>query len=347
MTVDLKPLEDQVIVITGASSGIGLTTARMATDCGVRGLILISRSDDALHQLAEEINESDGPTQAIALACDVADNSALERATTVAVERFGGFDTWINNAGVSIYGRLRDVSEQDHRRLFETNFWGLVNGSQIAVEHLKNRGGSLINIGSTLSDRSIPIQGMYAASKHAVKGYTDALRMEIEEEELPISVTLIKPAAIDTPYTINAKNYMDDAPKNPPPVYAPELVAETILYAAENPVRDLFVGGGGKAFSLAEKYAPRLTDHLMENVTIAQMHSGKPRYDHDSLYTPSENLRQYGDYEGVVRQNSAYTTAVTNPAATSLAVLASIGAITAAAAVLFTTPKHHGHRFFK
>jgi NAD(P)-dependent dehydrogenase (short-subunit alcohol dehydrogenase family) len=164
------------------------------------------------------------------VAADVADEQALRRLAEIAVERFGGFDTWVNSAGVSIYGPLMEVSVEDMRRLFETNFWGVVHGSRIAVEHLRQRTGVLINIGSTLSDRAIPLRGMYCASKHAVKGFTDALRIELEQQQAPISVTLIKPGAIDTPYTEHAKNYLDEETKHPPPVYAPRVVSEAILY---------------------------------------------------------------------------------------------------------------------
>jgi short-subunit dehydrogenase len=121
-----------------------------------------------------------------------------------------------------------------------------------------------------LSDRAIPIQGSYCASKHAVKGYTDALRMELEEEGAPLSVTLIKPSAIDTPYRQHARNLMPVEPLNPPPVYAPETVAEAILHCAEHQERDLFVGGGGAALSESAHHAPRLTDKLME-VTMSDL----------------------------------------------------------------------------
>jgi short-subunit dehydrogenase len=331
MSIRLKPLEEQVLVITGASSGIGLTTARMAAEKGVRGLVLAARSDDALKELVAQINAA-GKTQAVAVPCDVGDENAVRRVAEVARERFGGFDSWVNNAGVSVYGRIAEVSQEDHRRLFDTNFWGVVHGSRAAVENMRERGGSLINIGSTLSERAIPLQGMYSASKHAVKGFTDALRMEVEEAGMPISVTLIKPAAIDTPYTDHAKNYFEDHPKNPPPVYAPELVAETILYAAEHPVRDLFVGSAGKMFAVAEKLAPRMTDLLMEQTMFRQQHSGRPRRERDGLFAANNDLRERGDNEGMTREMSLYTAAVTHPKI-SLVTLLGIG-VAAAAAVL-------------
>lgn len=327
--VRLKALQDQILVITGATSGIGLTTARMAAARGVRGLVLVARSQLSLQRLEREINTSGSRTTAITYCADVADEAALTRVAELARSRFGGFDTWVNNAGVGIYGRVLEVSNEDHRRLFETNYWGVVYGSRIAVEHLKDRGGSLINVGSTLSDLPIPVQGLYAATKHAVKGFTDALRMEIEEAGLPVSVTLIKPSSINTPYPFHARNYMDEAPDLPPPVYAPELVAQTILYAAESPVRELFVGGAGKAYQLAERYVPRLTHRYMERITISQMQTGRPREGRDNLHVPGNDLRQYGDHKGMVRKTSLYTATMTHPRA-AISLCAGAGLIGAA-----------------
>jgi NADP-dependent 3-hydroxy acid dehydrogenase YdfG len=212
MAVSLKSLKDQTIVITGASSGVGLTTARMAAKEGAK-LVLAARSEEALRQLETEINSSGG--QALAVVADVGNESDVRKIADAAISRFGGFDTWVNNAGVSIYGTIEQVSTEDNRRLFETNFWGVVYGSRIALETLRSRGGALINLGSTLSDRAIPLQGMYSASKFAVRAFTDALRMEIEEAGLPVSVTLIKPAGMNTPYIEHAKNYLDTEPTLP------------------------------------------------------------------------------------------------------------------------------------
>ena len=145
------------------------------------------------------------------------------------------------------------------------------------AHYLKNTGGALINVGSVLSDIAIPIQGTYCATKHAVKGYTDALRLELEEEGAPISVTLIKPSSIDTPYTSHAKNLMPVEPQNPPPVYAPDLVAEAILHCAENPERDLYVGGGGKMLAEAGHHAPRLTDKLIEATMFTGQKTDRPK----------------------------------------------------------------------
>ena len=306
----LKPLREQVIVVTGASSGIGLTTARLAAERGAR-LVVAARSEQALRQLEEEINTAGG--EALAVVADVGKEEDVQHIADAAVTRFGGFDTWINDASVSIYGKLAEVPIEEHRRLFETNFWGMVYGSLAAARLLKHRGGALINVGSTVSDRAIPLQGMYSASKHAVKGFTDALRMELEAEGLPIGVTLIKPGSINTPFPRHAKNYMEREATLPPPVYAPDVVARTILYCCEHPERDVFVGAGGKMIAASGQHAPRLTDRFMERNLFEQQKKDAPPSRRDSLFAPSEDLAERGDYEGHTMETSVYTKASLHP----------------------------------
>ena len=321
----LKNISEQTIVITGASSGIGLTTARMAAEQGAK-LVLIARNESALSELANQINANGG--RAIFIAADVADENALREAANRAKAEFGGFDTWVNNAGGAIYGKITDVTNEDSRRLFETNFWGVVYGSRIAVEHLREKGGALINIGSEVSDIAVPLIGMYAASKHAVKGFTDAFRMEIEADKLPISVTLIKPTAIHTPFPEHAKNYMDFEPTLPPPVYAPELVAEAILHCAQNQVRDFFVGEAAAAHSAMAAYAPRLTDKLMAATGESQQDSGKPSNPNrpEGLYETHSDLRERGAQDRYVLENSLYQKAKIHPVVSgALAIGAGIG----------------------
>lgn len=329
MNIELKSVSAQTIVITGASSGIGLVTARMAAKRGAR-LVVAARSEEAVRQLADEINNAGG--EAIHVVADVGKEEDVRRIAAAAVERFGGFDTWINNAGVSIYGKILEISDDDHRQLFETNFWGVVYGSRVAAEHLRRRGGALINVGSTLSDRAIPIQGMYSASKHAVKGFTDALRMELEADGSPVSVTLIKPGAINTPYPQHAKNYLENEPTLPPPVYAPEVVAEAILHCAEYPERDVFAGGGGKAISASGQYAPRLTDKAMEwTMNQMQQKTDRPaRSRENGLYKASGHLNERGDYEGHTSESSLYTKASLRPLTTTAIMLGVAGLALAA-----------------
>jgi short-subunit dehydrogenase len=316
MRVRLKPLDQQVIVITGATSGIGLVTARAAARRGGR-VVLVSRDAADLDAAVASIRGTGG--QAEAVVADVGDFDALRAAAERAVARFGGIDTWVNNAGVSIYGRITDVPLADARRLFETNYWGVVHGSLAAVPHLRARGGALINVGSVLSDTTMPLQGHYSASKHAVKGFTDALRLELENEGAPVSVTLVKPAAIDTPYPEHAQNHLGVEPKHQPPVYAPAIVAEAILASAESARRDVKVGGAAKMFTTLETFAPRLADRFKLASSFTGQRGDEPARDDDTLYAPrAGDGRERGGYPGHVMQSSAYTTASLHPVATVL-----------------------------
>ena len=317
MRYNLKPLEQQVIVVTGASSGIGLTTARMAARGGAR-VVLTARSEEALKQICEDLGSN-----VSYVAADVGTEQDLRRVAEHARARFGSIDTWVNNAGVSVYGKLLEVPIEDHRQLFETNYWGMVYGSRVACEYLRESGGALINVGSTVSDRAIPLQGAYSASKHAVKGFTDALRMELEQDQLPISVTLIKPGSITTPFIDHAKSYMEKKPNLPPPVYAPETVAEAILHAAQHPVRDLFVGSGGKGIAALGHYAPRAADKYMKTMLFDQQKRDEPETPRqDGLYQATNDPRERGPYPGYVSETSFYTKASMHPMMTGALMLA-------------------------
>ena len=337
---DLKPVKEQVVVITGASSGIGLTTARMAADRGAR-LVLAARSEDELRELVEEIRREGG--DAAYVAADVTDRDDVRRIAETAVETYGGFDTWINAAGEFVYGRLQEVPDEDKRRVFETNVWGLLYGSLEAADHLKREGGAILNVGSVVSDRALVLQGTYSASKHAVKGFTDALRMELEEEGAPVSVTLVKPSAIDTPYPEHATNHMDAAARLPPPLYAPETVARAILRAAETPERDVYVGFGGKSMQLLGRYAPSLMDALMETVFYRfQRKDEPPRPDAGSITEePVGDLEERGDYDGPVIERSAYTRAVQGRNLTG-ALLGGVGLAVAVAYARYRSARRRG-----
>lgn len=315
MPVNFKPLDQQVIVITGASSGIGLATARAAAHRGAK-LVLISRRDEALREIVGQITSAGG--EAMHVVADVGQRADLQRAADAASARFGGFDTWVNNAGVSLYGRMHEVRDEDHQRLFQTNFWGVVFGSLVAVDHLKRRGGALINLGSVLSDAAVPLQGMYSASKHAVKGFTEALRMELETERAPVSVTLIKPAAINTPYPQHAKNYLAQEASLPPPVYQPEEVARAILYAATHAKRDIFIGSAGRLMSIANRTLPRLMDRVGETYLTSQQTrpgAGTRAGQEGALHHPGAGGRVHGRYPGRLRSRSFYTRASLHPVA--------------------------------
>jgi NADP-dependent 3-hydroxy acid dehydrogenase YdfG len=324
MKIQLKKLEEQVVVITGASSGIGLATARMAAERGAR-VVLNSRDETDLAEAAQSVREVGGT--ATTVVGDVADRNAMDRVAEAALRQYARIDTWVNNAGVSIYGRLEDVALEDARRLFETNYWGVVNGSLAALPHLKEQGGALINVGSILSETGYALQGHYTASKHAVKGFTDSLRIELEHDRAPVVVTLIEPAAIDTPYPEHAENYLGVKMQHVPPVYAPEVVAKAILTCAEEPHRNVIVGGGGRMFQAMENTMPGVADRFKATAGWEKQLTDEPAYPTSTLHRPRPNDgRVRGDYEGRVMGTSAYTRAVLHPRQ-ALAAVAAVGAV--------------------
>ncbi|WOD16013.1 SDR family oxidoreductase [Paraburkholderia kirstenboschensis] len=315
MTVKLKPVGQQVIVITGATSGIGLATARLAASKGAR-LMLVARDEEALTALARQLGDQGALVEYTV--ADVSNAEQLQAAADKAIARFGGFDTWVNNAGASIFGRCADVPIDEQKELFETNFWGVVQGSMIALAHLRQRGGALINLGSELSDIALPLQAAYVASKHAVKGYTDALRMELLEERAPVSVTLIKPSGIHTQFVEHARNHLDVQPKLPAPVYAPDIVAKAILHAAATPVRDLYVGGASAAMVTFARRAPNLYDRVMGRLGISSQRTQEPPHTAAGTSGGDGALRERSEQKRRVLESSLYTQASMYPRQTAL-----------------------------
>lgn len=333
-----KPLENQVVVVTGATSGIGLATARLLSRRGAN-LVIVARNREALDKLVVEL---DRPRAAcIAVEADVADAATAERIVQQAVERFGRIDSWVNNAAAAMFGRLADVSIEDHRRVFDVNYFGVVQGSLAALKHMRERGGTIINVGSVLSDRSLIAEGPYSATKAAVKAFTDALRMEAEEQGLPIHVTLIKPSAIDTPYIEHARNRLESpGTVTPPPHYAPETVAEAIAFACENKRRDLVVGFGGYLISALGTTFPRATDLVMSAVMAQAQQSrnpGRPAM-RDNLYEPREDGAERSSLGLPARHSSLFLKAQMHPLAAA-GVAAGAGLALASAAMRALAPR--------
>lgn len=287
-----KPLNEQVMVITGASSGIGLCTAILASALGAE-VVMVARSGELLEQLSSEINASGGTASFVA--ADVAERADVNKVVQEVIARHGRIDTWVNDAGVSIYGRLDDVLEADSRRLFDINFWGLVHGSLAALPHLRASGGVLINIGSEASESVLPLQGMYSASKHAVKGFTDNLRVETEQmDSSKVSIVLIQPTAVNTPYSEHAKNYLSREPRLPDPKIDPQQVAEAILEAAQQGGRDIRVGVMATLNISLSRLMPALADKLSHRLVQAQQQGRAPQHPQGTLYQSGGSGRIHG-----------------------------------------------------
>lgn len=330
MKLKLKHIENQVIVITGASSGIGLVTATEAVNLGA-AVVLASRSASDLTEISEVL-KAEGGRVAVCEA-DVADPAQVERIAETAVREFGGFDTWVNNAGASVYGTMQEMDWEDHKRIFDVNYFGLLKGSLVAIEHLQSKGGAIINLGSIVSDRSVIMQGAYSATKHAILAATDAMRMEIKRKGLPISITLIKPASIHTPYPEHAKNYMSEPARIPPILYNPRLVADAILFAAEHSKRNLYIGGTGFLSAKMGQIFPNLTDIIMQKFAVAGQQAPNDPGDRalrDNLYQHRDGKIE-GNQNFHVRQSSLFLSAQKHPLATTVA----LGSVALISSLLF------------
>ncbi|HXH76281.1 MAG TPA: SDR family oxidoreductase [Bacteriovoracaceae bacterium] len=244
-----KPIHQQVFFITGATSGIGLATVRMAVGQGAK-VFMVARNENDLQKIQDEMRTIFFET-AYAVA-DVAEFDQVQSAADNCIRTFGRIDTWVNNAGITIYSKLLDTTEEEAKRLFDTNFWGMVNGCKIAVPLMREKGGTIINMGSILAKTADPLQGIYTASEHAIRGFTDALRKELISEKAPISLTLLIPGSVDTPFLEHARTNTTAA-SVVTPVSTPEEVASVVLKCAVKPAKESRVGSASYFWPFARR----------------------------------------------------------------------------------------------
>jgi NAD(P)-dependent dehydrogenase (short-subunit alcohol dehydrogenase family) len=304
--VRLSSLDEQVVVVTGASSGIGRETAVRLARRGAR-VVVSARSADDLADVVREIEADRG--HALAYAADVAVPEEMVALATKAVEEHGRIDTWVHAAAVAAFANFVDTTPEEFRRIVEVNLLGAVNGAAAALPHLRERGGALIVISSMEARRAMPMHSAYAASKHGIDGFLEALRVELAHDGVPVSVTNVMPGVIDTPLFDQARSKIGVVPTGPPPAYDPAVVAEAICHAAEHPARDLVVGGAAQAQLLGQRLSPRLMDLLLLVAGFATQRTDepKPAGAPDNLDAPIEGVRSARGHFGRTRRTSAWT----------------------------------------
>ncbi len=296
MKLKLKPLDEQVVVVFGASSGIGRETAKLFAARGAT-VVVSARTDEGLQSLVAEIARAGGRAQA--LPADATIFAEVQSVAERTARQFGRLDTWAHVAGVALYGLFDDLTPDEFKRVIETDLIGVAYGAMAALPHLKRDGGAFIGVSSVLAARSVPLLSAYCAAKHGVAGLLESLRMEMRYEHVPVSVTNIMPSSINTTFFNKAKTKMGVKPMGMPPIYEPHLVAEAICYAAEHPVRDLIVGDAGKQIVALQRLSPRLMDRLMVPAAVKAQQTDEPKSADapNNLFTPITGYeRVEGDF---------------------------------------------------
>lgn len=306
-----KPLHDQIVVITGASSGIGRQTAIDFAQHGAL-VVLAARNEMALQETAAEVIRRGG--QAHVVVTDVAQWDQTQNLAREAIARFGRIDTWVNNASVAEYASIEQTTIEEFARIMDVNYMGVVHGTKAALPWMiEQGGGTIINVGSILSEVYVPFLGAYTAAKHAVKGFTDTLRLELAHDRSSINVVLIMPATINTPFFNHARSKLGVLPRPFPPAYPPDIVARSIVYAAQHPQREIIVGGAGRMLITLEKISRTAFDGvlLFGGFGFDAQRSVRTDDGLDNLDDPGFELgRVTGDFDNVTLPSSVYTDAL-------------------------------------
>jgi NAD(P)-dependent dehydrogenase (short-subunit alcohol dehydrogenase family) len=305
--VKLRPVAEQVVVVMSASSGIGRATALRFAEQGA-AVVVAARGEPGLASLVAEIEGGGGRVTAVV--AEVTDPAQVQAVADRAVAEYGRLDTWVQMAGVLLVAGFDDTTPAVFARVLQVNLLGQVHGAKAALPHLRRNGGAFISMSSMGAKRAIPLQTAYCASKHGIDGFLEALRVDLQRDSVPVSVTQVMPGTINTPLFDNARTKTGVKPVAPPPAYPPWIVANAVVHAAQHPARDLVIGGSAKALITAEKIAPRLVDAALRTIGNELHDTGEPKPTDapDNLDAPlTGNTGVEGTVGGVALQHSPYT----------------------------------------
>ncbi|HYC93643.1 MAG TPA: SDR family oxidoreductase [Thermoanaerobaculia bacterium] len=267
-------MNERVVVITGASAGVGRATARAFAARGAR-IGLIARNAEALEAAKQEVEARGG--KAVVAVADVADAEAVERAARTVEEAFGPIDVWINNAMASVLGPIREIPAEEFRRVTEVTYLGVVHGTQAALRRMLPRDeGVIVQVGSSLAYRGIPLQAPYCAAKHAVQGFHDSLRSELMHDGSKVRVCMVNMPALNTPQFRWLRSYMPRKAQPFGPIFEPEVAAQAIVWASEHPRRELNVGWKTTQAIVANAFAPGLLDRYLGRIGFDAQQGDEP-----------------------------------------------------------------------
>src|SRR5436305_3100596 len=295
----------KVIVITGASAGVGRATAKAFAEKGAY-LGLLARGRDGLNGARSDVEAAGG--RALIVPTDVSDAGQIEQAADEIERKLGPIDVWVNNAMVSVFSPVLKTSPEEFRRVTEVTYLGYVYGTLAALRRMQPRNqGVIVQVGSALAYRSIPLQAAYCAAKHAVAGFTDSLRCELVHDRSNVHLTMVQMPALNTPQFEWSRSRMPRKPQPVPPIFQPEIAARAIVYAAEHHPRELWVGGSTVKAILGNKVAPGLLDLYLGRTGYEAQQTNEPadRNREDNLWKPvSGDHGAHGRFDDRARKHS-------------------------------------------
>src|SRR5215467_5774054 len=267
-------MEHQTVVVTGASAGIGRATARLFGERGA-SVGLIARGQEGLQGAVREVEEAGG--KALAVSADVAGYEQVTAAARQVEEALGPIDVWVNVAFTSVFSPFAEITAEEFRRVTEVSYLGFVYGTMAALDRMLPRGqGTIVQVGSALGSRSIPLQSAYCGAKHAVNGFTSSLRCELMHEGSGVQITVVQMPAVNTPQFSWVRSRLPRHPQPVPPIYQPEVAARAVLFAADNPGRKQYwVGMSTAATLLAEKFVSPLLDRYLARTAYDSQQTGE------------------------------------------------------------------------
>jgi NAD(P)-dependent dehydrogenase (short-subunit alcohol dehydrogenase family) len=272
--VPKKPLREQVLVVTGASSGLGRAIARRAGERGAK-VVVTARNAEALDNCAAEIQRAG--SEALAVPGDLTDREQVEHVVASAVGRFGRIDTYVANAIVTVYSEAERLEPEELRRVVDVDFFGVVYGYWAALPHLRASRGTFLHVSSALAYRGIPLQAAYCSSKAAARAFLESARVEEQKAGTGVAISLVLPGAINTPQFDRDRQKIGYQPQPVPPIYQPEPFAEATLRCAERPLRELPVGWGAQKLLWGQKLSPRAGDWVLRRIGWKSQHTREPK----------------------------------------------------------------------